>query len=106
MTIRGDTKDILGRNGLSRDDALVAAKSIAQEIVDDSTSTDTPLVGIVYTVCGPYNDGMPSCTLTGNSSDKINFSGEFRTRSGGTVERRRTLDAETVRRLASVRTAS
>jgi len=102
MTLTDDAQTVLAEYGLDRDDALVAAKTLGQQIIDESKSTDTPLGGMVYEVWGLYNDGMPACQFgCSGDADEVTFSGQFRSEEGGSyVERRRTLSVEDLRDLA------
>ena len=101
MTLSTDVQSLFSERGLDREDALVAAKALGQQIIDESKSTSTPLEGIVYEVWGLYDDGMPACEF-GCSGDpaEVTFSGQFRSAQGGSyVERRRTLSVEDLRAL-------
>jgi hypothetical protein len=101
MTLTENAQTVLAEHGLDRDDALVAAKALGQQIIDESQSTNTPLGGMVYEVWGLYDDGMPACEF-GCSGDpaEVTFSGQFRSAQGGSyVERRRTLSVEDLRAL-------
>ena len=96
MTLSTDAQSLFSERGLDREDALVAAKALGQQIIDESKSTNTPLEGIVYEVWGLYDDGMPACQFDcPNGTDELVFSGKFRTAGGGSyVERRRTLSVD------------
>jgi hypothetical protein len=101
MTLTDDVQTVLAEHGLDRADALVAAKTLGQQIIDESKSTDTPLGGMVYEVWGLYNDGMPACQFgCSDETEEVTFSGQFRSEDGGSyVERRRTLSVEDLRAL-------
>jgi len=100
MTITQDAKDVLDGIQVDREQALAVAKSIAQQVVDDSASTDTPLTGVVYAVWSLYNEGMPECKLAVPDGDGgVVFSGKFRTEEGHTTTRRRHLTSEELRTL-------
>jgi len=96
MTLTEDAQATFADLGLDRDDALLAAKSMGQTIIEESQSTDTPLEGMVYEVWGLYDDGMPACQFSvPDGGDDVVFNGQFRT-GGETpfVERRRTISPE------------
>lgn len=79
MTISDDAQAALREMGVSHDEAGVAAKAVALEIIESSKDTDTPLEGVVYNVWGLYNDGSPKCRLTAPyENDDFVFSGQFR----------------------------
>lgn len=79
MTISEDAQTALRSLGVEADEAQVAAKAIALQIIEDSKGTDTPLEGMVYNVWGLYNDGSPKCRLTAPyENDDFVFSGQFR----------------------------
>jgi hypothetical protein len=101
MTLTDDAQSVFAEHGLDRDDALLAAKTLGQQIIDDSQSTDTPLAGIVYEVWGLYDDGMPACRF-GSPGDAgaVEFAGKFRTaRDESFVERRRTVSMDDLKAL-------
>jgi hypothetical protein len=101
MTLTEDAKTTFAELGMDRDDALLAAKSMGQTIIEESQSSDTPLESMVYEVWGLYDDGMPACQFSvPNGGDEIVFSGQFRT-GGDTpfVERRRTLSPDALQTL-------
>jgi hypothetical protein len=101
MTLTNDVQALFADHDLDRDDALVAAKGLGQQIIDDSKSTDTPLEGMVYEVWGLYDEGMPACEF-GQPDDggEIVFSGTFRTEDGGTyAERRRSIPLDELKAL-------
>ena len=96
MTLTEDAQATFADLGLDRDDALLAAKSMGQTIIEESQSTDTPLESMVYEVWGLYDDGMPACEFSvPDEGDEIVFDGQFRT-GGETpfVERRRTISPD------------
>jgi len=101
MTLTTEAKDALAELGLDRDDALLAAKCIGQTMIEDSTSSDTPLKGMVYDGWGLYDDGMPACRFAvPNGNGEIVFSGQFRA-DGDTpfVERRETISPDALKTL-------
>ena len=100
MTLTKDAKTTFAELGLDRDDALLAAKSMGQTIIEESQSSDTPLESMVYEVWGLYDDGMPACQFSVPNDDEIVFAGQFRT-GGDTpfVERRRTLTPDALQGL-------
>jgi hypothetical protein len=101
MTLTEDAKTTFADLGLDRDDALLAAKSMGQTIIEESQSSDTPLESMVYEVWGLYDDGMPACEFSVPAEeDEIVFTGQFRT-GGDTpfVERRRTLSPDGLKAL-------
>jgi len=101
MTLTRDAKTTFAELGLDRDDALLAAKSVGQTIIEESQSSDTPLESMVYEVWGLYDDGMPACEfLVSNGEEDIVFVGQFRT-GGDTpfVERRRTFSPDALKTL-------
>lgn len=100
MTIANDARDVLADMGLDRDDTMVVAKCLVQQIIDDSESSDTPLTGVVYAVSGLYNEGMPECEFTASDErDGVVFSGEFRTETGDTTTKRRRVESDELRSL-------
>ena len=101
MTLTEDAKTTFDELGLDRDDALLAAKSLGQTIIEESQSSDTPLESMVYEVWGLYDDGMPACQFSvPNGSDEIVFAGQFRA-DGDTpfVERQRALSPDALKTL-------
>lgn len=95
MTLTTEAKTAFTEAGLDRDDALLAAKVLGQQIIDDSASSDTPLAGIVYEVWGLYDEGMPACRFRMPDPDEVVYQGHFRTKNGGAlVERQRTLSID------------
>lgn len=100
MTLTEDAQAAFAELGLDRDDALLAAKSIGQTIIEESQSTDTPLEGMVYEVWGLYDDGIPACEFSVPERDDIVFVGQFRT-DGDTpfVERQRTFSPDALKAL-------
>lgn len=94
MTIDSDAQPIFDTLGFSREHLLLAAKSLAQDVIDDSR--DPVLCGLVYDVHGLYNDGQPKCRWTApfDDSDDLVFSGQFRIERGEEQE-----DAFVARRL-------
>lgn len=59
MTIRETAREVFEDINIDRDDALIAAKALAQQIIDKSASTDEPLQGLAYDVWSLYNKGEP-----------------------------------------------
>jgi hypothetical protein len=99
MTLTTDAKTIFAKHGLERADALVAAKTLGQRIIDENTG-DAPLEGIVYEVWGLYNDGMPACRFESTGEgDEIEFVGTFRTKGGAFVKRHRTMQMDEIKAL-------
>lgn len=96
MTIDEEAMPILDAHDLDREDLLLATKCIAQNIIDESAGSDTPLSGLVYDVWGLYNDGMPKCRWTAPyEDDDVVFSGQFRvTGEDAFVVRRKVLNAD------------
>lgn len=101
MTLTEDAQALFRKHDLSRDDALLAAKSLGQTMIEDSQSSDTPLTSMVYEVWGLYDDGMPACRFTvPNETDDICFEGQFRTEASTPfVERRRTISPDALKTL-------
>ena len=94
MTIDDTARHVVDARNLSRDDLLLASKSLAQRIIDDSQTTDDPsLNGLVYDVWGLYNDGAPRCRWTAPyQNDDLVFTGQFRVADEDTfVVRRKVL---------------
>lgn len=92
MTIDATAQPTFDQHNLSRDDVLLAAKCVAQRIIDDSQDSDDmpPLSGLVYDVWGLYNDGMPKCRWTSPyENDDLLFSGQFRVDDDDTFVTRR-----------------
>jgi hypothetical protein len=100
MTLTKEAQTVLGDLGLDRDDALLAAKSMGQTMIEESQSSDTPLAGMVYDVWGLYDDGMPACRFSVSDDETLVFEGQFRT-EGSTpfVERRQTISSEALKSL-------
>lgn len=99
MTLTTDAKTIFTKHGLDRKKALVAAKTLGQMIIDESTG-EAPLEGMVYEVWGLYNDGMPACRFeSAGEGDEVEFVGTFRTKGGAFVKRHRTLGADEIEAL-------
>lgn len=109
MTFTKEAQTLFSEHGLDRDDALIAAKTIGQMVIEDSQSTATPLEGMVYEVRGLYNDGTPECRFERSQGQELTFTGTFRPETGGDfVERKRTFAIEEVQALvdeATVRNA-
>lgn len=99
MTVTDDAKDALIDLGMDRDDALLAAKSVSQQIIDDSVAKQSPLTGIVYVVQGLYNEGTPECAFAVGEEGDFLFTGSFRTADGDAVKKRRRLRPEELRGL-------
>lgn len=97
MTVTKDAKDVLADLGMDRADARAAAKSIAQGMIDDSTSSQLPLTGVVYVVSGLYNEGTPECTFAADAEGDIVFTGKFRTENGAAVTKRKQVSRQTLR---------
>jgi hypothetical protein len=90
MTIDDDAKQAFEALDLDRDTVLLAAKCVAQQIIDNSRADDTPLGGMVYDVWGLYNDGMPKCRWTSPyENDDLVFSAQFRVREADAFVTRR-----------------
>lgn len=98
MTVPDDVQGVFADLEMNRGDARIAAKSLAQTIIDDSSAGQTPLTGVVYAVSGLYNEGVPECTFT-TDDEAVVFSGEFRTESGDVVTKRRRVSPSTLRAL-------
>jgi hypothetical protein len=97
MTLTKDAKTVFDNAGLDRNDALLAAKTLGQQIIDDSASTETPLEGIVYEVWGLYDEGVPACRFQMSDDEEVEYEAYFRTKNGGAqVQRQRTLSLETL----------
>jgi hypothetical protein len=108
MTVTEDAQDAFADLGMDRDDALLAAKSIGQTIIEESESSDTPLQSMVYEVWGLYDDGMPACEFSAlDEQESIVFKGQFRA-EGDTpfVERRRTFAPGALKTLVEEATSS
>ena len=97
MTVTADAKDVLSDLKMDRADARVAAKSLAQGIIDDSASTQAPLTGVVYVVSGLYNEGTPECTFTTDEEGDIVFAAKFRAENGAAVTKRQHVSRNTLR---------
>jgi hypothetical protein len=101
MTLTTDAQTIFAKYGLDRREALVAAKTLGQMIIEESTG-EAPLEGIVYEVWGLYNDGMPACRFESTGEgDEIEFIGTFRTAGGAFVKRHRTMGADEIEALVA-----
>lgn len=96
MTVTTDAQDVLADLGMDRADARLAAKSLAQGMIDDSASTQTPLTGVVYVVSGLYNEGTPDCTFT-TDGDEIVFAGTFRAEDGAAITKQKHLSRGALR---------
>lgn len=96
MTLSDEVQDLFSERGLDRADALVVAKRLGRQIVEESRTTETPLEDVVYEVWGLYDDGKPACWFTREKGDgNVLFTGTFRTKNGGAyVERRRRLSPD------------
>ena len=97
MTVTADARDVLSDLKMGRADARVAAKSLAQGVIDDSASTQTPLTGVVYVVSGLYNEGTPECTFTIDEAGDIVFVAKFRAENGAPVTKRQHVSRDTLR---------
>jgi hypothetical protein len=83
MTISSEARTVFEEIGADHQDAGLAAKAIAQQIIDDSASEEQPLTGMVYDVWGLYNEGDPRCRFTAPYKNRdIVFSGLFRRADG------------------------
>jgi len=99
MTLTSDAQTIFARHGLDRRDVLVAARTLGQMIIEESTG-EAPLDGVVYEVWGLYNDGMPACRFeSAGEGDEIEFIGTFRTKGGAFVKRHRTMRVDEIEAL-------
>ena len=79
MTISEEAQTAFDEIGMDHQAASLAAKAIAQQIIDDSASDGPPLTGLVYDVWGLYNEGSPRCRFTAPYENRdIVFSGLFR----------------------------
>jgi hypothetical protein len=79
MTVDDEARTAFETLGFDRDDLLVAAKCVAQRVIDNSQEEETPLNGLVYDVWGLYNDGSPKCRWTAPyDNDDVVFTGQFR----------------------------
>jgi hypothetical protein len=98
MTIGDDAREAFNELDLDREDVLLAAKSVAQSIIDDSRESDEPLSGMLYDVWGLYNDGMPKCRWTAPyENEDIVFSGQFRVEgSDAFVVRRKVISRDDI----------
>jgi hypothetical protein len=78
MTIDDTAREVFDDINIDRNAARVAAKAIAQQIIDESASTDKPLQGLVYDVWSLYNEGEPQCAFSAPYEDKrLVFTGTF-----------------------------
>ncbi len=92
MTIGKEARLIFDTIGFTREDLLLVAKSVAQEIID--RPQEPALCGLVYDVRGLYNDGQPKCRWTAPlDDDEVVFTGQFRVEDSSESE-----DAFVVRR--------
>jgi hypothetical protein len=98
-----EAQTVFNRLGLDRDDLLLGAKSMGQTMIEDSQSSDTPLMGMVYDVWGLYDEGIPACRFSvAEETNEIVFEGKFRTESDSPfVERRRATSPEALKSLVS-----
>ena len=98
MTIGDDAREAFNELDLDRENLLLAAKSVAQSIIDDSRESDEPLSGMLYDVWGLYNDGMPKCRWTAPyENEDIVFSGQFRVEgSDAFVVRRKVISRQDI----------
>jgi hypothetical protein len=100
MTLTTDAQTLFTKHGLDRKDALVAAKTLGQMIIEEVTG-EAPLEGIVYEVWGLYNDGMPACRFESTGAgDEVEFVGTFRTKGGAFVKRHRTVPMDEIETMA------
>ena len=79
MTIDDQARNMLEPRGLDRDRLLIGAKALAQQMIEESTSSERPLKSMVYDVWGLYNDGQPKCRLTTNGDGDLVFTAQFHT---------------------------
>lgn len=79
MTIDDQARSMLEPKGLGRDRLLIAAKALAQNMIEESASTERPLKSMVYDVWGLYNDGEPKCRLTTTDDGELVFTAQFHT---------------------------
>jgi hypothetical protein len=101
MTTSEDAREVLKSLDVTREEAVLAAKSVAQQIIQESKGSDEPLSCMVYDVWGLYNEGSPKCRWTAPyESDDLVFSGQFRVKDTDSfVVRRKVLEADAVQQL-------
>jgi len=100
MTIHDGAKELFNDLGLDRTDVRVVAKSIAQQIIDESDRTGPPLCGMVYDVRTLYDEGVLRCEFSVKEGETVHFRAQLQTEGeGDQVERQRTLDPEALREL-------
>lgn len=79
MKVDSNARERFEDLGIDRKAATLLAKSLAQQIIDESDGSDHPLSGIVYDVWSLYNEGIPRCRFTvEDETDAIRFKGVFR----------------------------
>ncbi|MES3629607.1 MAG: hypothetical protein PPP56_05515 [Longimonas sp.] len=102
MTIDEQARTTIEDLGLDRTELLIGAKAIAQEIIEESTSTDRPLQGMVYDVWGLYNDGTPKCSFATNKDGDLVFTAQFHTDENDVHEvKRRAISPDTLKQLCN-----
>lgn len=100
MTIQDTARELFGDLGLDRDDVRVVAKSIGQQIVDESEQSAQSLTGMVYDVRTLYDEGMPVCNFEAPDAETVRFHAQFHAEDmDEQVKRRRVLDREEVQDL-------
>lgn len=79
MTISEEARHTFEEIGADHTAAQVAAKALAQQIIEESATEAQPLTGLVYDVWGLYNEGTPRCRFTAPYENRdVVFSGLFR----------------------------
>jgi hypothetical protein len=100
MTLHDGTKELFDDLGLDRTDVRVVAKSIAQQIIDDSKQSGSSLSGMVYDVRTLYDEGVPQCEFRIGDDETVRFRAQFHADGAdGQVDRQRTISVESLRDL-------
>lgn len=96
MTISDSARDRFSSLGLDREAVELLAKSLAQQIIEESQGSNTPLGGMDYDVWSLYNEGMPKCAFS-VPDEQLLFTGNFHLDgSDEIVERSRTVTDDDV----------
>ncbi|PEN05732.1 hypothetical protein CRI93_11535 [Longimonas halophila] len=102
MTIDAQARRVLEPRGLDRDHLLIGAKALAQQMIEQSASSEHPLQSMVYDVWGLYNDGLPKCRLTTTDDGDLVFTAQFHTEDDDVhAVRRQAVSVEELERLCN-----
>jgi hypothetical protein len=100
MTIDDQARTKLEPSGLDREHLLIGAKAMAQQIIEQSASSERPLKSMVYDVWGLYNDGLPKCRFTTTDDGELVFTAQFHTKDDDIHEvKRRAVSIKELQRL-------